>query len=379
MQAGINADGMFGPKTSEVLREFQESLRLPQQEPVDEATAQALNAPVGGVPAPGGPPSPDQVGKAAKIAIAGEQLDVAADSVESGGRQTTNGGGLLATDVSTISAGLELINAGIQIGQMGVSLKLAAASLREEGARQATTTTVEGSANPLVGLKRGDGLVFGTFERRPRVSLLQDKLNEQGGAGIESDGMFGPVTADALAAFQAERGLAVQDEVDADTADALTGAGTASTATGGLPSSLREAGEQMKAAAQAFVQLSTALVRAAAGLQSSGKPAGLLLGQTMSDASAAFAGSATFFATSGQALIDAAGDGGVASSTLRTAGARLIQAQPPGVDASQRFSRASANFAANQDSAVAVSFGDSANALFVAAQAIGDAGRAIAV
>lgn len=75
--------------------------------------------------------------------------------------------------------------------------------------------------NPLVGLKNGDGLNVGTFERRPRVKLLQQKLNEKMMAGLKADGMFGPKTGQVLQEFQLSIRKPAQEPVDADTADAL--------------------------------------------------------------------------------------------------------------------------------------------------------------
>jgi hypothetical protein len=75
--------------------------------------------------------------------------------------------------------------------------------------------------NPLVGLTRGDGLNVGTFERRPRVKLLQQKLNEKMLAGLNADGMFGPKTGQVLKEFQLSIRTNPQETVDPDTADAL--------------------------------------------------------------------------------------------------------------------------------------------------------------
>ena len=79
--------------------------------------------------------------------------------------------------------------------------------------------TTEG--NPLVGLTRGDGLDYGTWERRPRVKLLQTKLNEKMLAGLNVDGMFGPKTDGVLQEYQASIRVPPQSIVDTVTADAL--------------------------------------------------------------------------------------------------------------------------------------------------------------
>ena len=78
-------------------------------------------------------------------------------------------------------------------------------------------------SNPVVGLARGDGLNVGTFERRPRVKLLQFKLNEKTGAGLAVDGMWGPKTSKALETFMLTRSTVPAEAVDKPTGDALMG------------------------------------------------------------------------------------------------------------------------------------------------------------
>jgi len=80
-------------------------------------------------------------------------------------------------------------------------------------------STMEG--NPLVGLTREDGIKWGTWERRPRVKLLQEKLNEKMMAALVIDGMFGPKVEKALNEFQISINAEQQNTVDKITADAL--------------------------------------------------------------------------------------------------------------------------------------------------------------
>lgn len=77
------------------------------------------------------------------------------------------------------------------------------------------------SDNPVVGLKRQDGLDFGTTDRRPRVKLLQAKLNEKVGSGLSVDGMWGKKTSGSLESFQLGRSTVPAESVDQDTGDAL--------------------------------------------------------------------------------------------------------------------------------------------------------------
>ena len=97
------------------------------------------------------------------------------------------------------------------------------ASFGPASAPPADATAVPSS--DLVGLTKGDGLVFGTFDRRPRVERLQDRLVERGGS-LTPDGMFGSDTATALHQLQARLGVPEQDTVDPVSAGALEGAPT---------------------------------------------------------------------------------------------------------------------------------------------------------
>jgi peptidoglycan hydrolase-like protein with peptidoglycan-binding domain len=99
-------------------------------------------------------------------------------------------------------------------------------------ALETTEPTDPSQISQLEGLTRGDGLVFGTFDRRTRVANLQSKLTTAG-FDCASDGMFGPATADALHGFQVSRALEVSDTVDRQTADALEGRGDQATNEGG--------------------------------------------------------------------------------------------------------------------------------------------------
>jgi hypothetical protein len=93
----------------------------------------------------------------------------------------------------------------------------------------------DGVGNPLVGLKHRDGLDWGTWERRPRVKLLQDKLNEKMLAGLNIDGMFGDKTRQALQEFQLSIDMPPHDLVDPVTADALMGKKKKETPPGPVP------------------------------------------------------------------------------------------------------------------------------------------------
>ena len=88
-----------------------------------------------------------------------------------------------------------------------------------------TPPALEG--NPIVGLNYGDGLVYGTWDLRPRVTALQERLNEKMNAALATDGMFGDKAGKALRDFKESIGAPVDapkhEHVDKLTGDALMG------------------------------------------------------------------------------------------------------------------------------------------------------------
>ena len=77
------------------------------------------------------------------------------------------------------------------------------------------------AGDPVVGLSRGDGLVWGTRNRRDRVRELQRRLNAATLAGLSLDGKFGRLTTAALHTFQLQEELPLRERVDAATAKRL--------------------------------------------------------------------------------------------------------------------------------------------------------------
>ena len=131
------------------------------------------------------------------------------------------------------------------------------AFLQRQTVQRQEQPVLQPAGNPLVGLKQGDGLVFGTFDRRTRVRMLQNSLNARIVAGLAPDGLFGPRTSEALAAFQAIAGLNVVEPVDADTADALLGRTPIDGGIAGVPA------EEEGAFRQLVVEAGTKLVGSA--------------------------------------------------------------------------------------------------------------------
>ena len=77
------------------------------------------------------------------------------------------------------------------------------------------------SGDPIVGLKKGDGMKPGTEGLRPRVEDLQNRLRKTVAAIIDIDGKFGNETAGALSRFREGRSLPESDTVDEATASKL--------------------------------------------------------------------------------------------------------------------------------------------------------------
>lgn len=77
-------------------------------------------------------------------------------------------------------------------------------------------------AKEIRGLRKGDGLDYGTEDRKSRVHLLQRKLNDRlPGVALNTDGMFGPLTAKALHRVQERNDLPVEDVVSHDASIAV--------------------------------------------------------------------------------------------------------------------------------------------------------------
>lgn len=216
MLAELAVDGLFGPLTGRALREFQESLREPQQEFVDPVTAGALVgvAPPGFAPTGAGGPQPDQV----QLEVAAMFANAAATNCSDLGKNFLLAGPLLGSQTLTQQ---HLFAAGTGLSVQSLPFNQFASEL--QAASKADQLASGAIGNPLVGVQRGDGLVFGTFDRRTRVRLLQSKLNERGGASLAVDGKFGPLTAKALTEFQSSVAMPQSERVGADTADLLMG------------------------------------------------------------------------------------------------------------------------------------------------------------
>jgi hypothetical protein len=121
--------------------------------------------------------------------------------------------------------------------------------------------------DPIVGLKRGDGIDFGTEDRRQRVEQLQNLLNEKQNAGLEPDGMFGNNTTTSLNIFQITAKIKPAPSVDNATAKALRASGEKPGQ--GASDLLTEAGQYMAVAGGLLVSHAPELIWAGAGLTGS--------------------------------------------------------------------------------------------------------------
>jgi peptidoglycan hydrolase-like protein with peptidoglycan-binding domain len=177
--------------------------------------------------------------------------------------------------------------------------------------RQGEDVALLPAGNPLVGLKRGDGLVFGTFDRRTRVRQLQQKLNEKIVAGLAEDGMFGPLTAEALANFQASVGLPVEQPVSPDTADALLDRPAAAGGIAGVPAgsegtvraAVIEAGTKLFQAKLPYEIAASSIRQAGADIGVSQRTNGIAVGANLRIAGDAIASAGTFIASAGAKMV----------------------------------------------------------------------------
>lgn len=204
MQANLKLDGLFGPHTTRVLAEFQDSIRITEQNPVDQTTADALLLDI----SPGAQQPADLAPSIAVIQASLSLLQASADA------------GVSATGY--LRAAVLVGNAGANLVRVSVSLTRVAGALGDASRNLARLVAANELGNPLVGLTLGDG--FGSIRlenRRPRIKLLQSNLNEKQAAGLNVDGFFGPATLAVLNLFQQVNGLPQQDFVDPDCADLL--------------------------------------------------------------------------------------------------------------------------------------------------------------
>jgi peptidoglycan hydrolase-like protein with peptidoglycan-binding domain len=313
MMAALKVDGMFGPLTETALREFQESEGLEPQPFVDQETADLLmmdrreedndgedsDQPDPEIKTAGErlksasqstqqaaseviqagtslATSLDIIGRTAGLPMiqggiqlfqVAEKLRLASIHFESGESGLPPAGVRIqeasplavksaaefissgvnlsaATSAMMVLAGQSLIDFGEKLRELAALLESAGIKLSSE---QGGSRPI---GDPLVGLARGDGLVFGTWHRRPRVRLLQSTLNDRSSSGLAVDGMFGPLTGQALTEFQVSVPLPPGERVDRPTAQALRGAEAGGTSGhSGAGKDLQEAGTLLTNAA----------------------------------------------------------------------------------------------------------------------------------
>lgn len=367
MIANIKEDGMFGPRTEEVLGEFQESVDLAPSSVVDPVTADLLMSEGEPLPTPGPGgelPHPRLVSGGASLNSASISLIAAGISIFACGSifsgsfnpsraaaasQLFAAEGILGTVSGHLaSAGVALAvgdhvgirTAGEQLVEAGRNMLIA--SIHISGAGTALLSSLDGSfvdapaggqiiefakhleesgikveeagiklqehadrrtqvGDPIVGLRKGDGLIFGTFNRRDRVRILQGKLNGKIGAGLEVDGMFGPLTTAALQELQASEGLPVTERVDSATAKALRDASE----TGDEKTPIELAGESLSEAGQTL-SIGSIFLNAAGNILMSGSSpediAVLAPGEQLVQASAHFDNTGDAFSSAGSDL-----------------------------------------------------------------------------
>jgi hypothetical protein len=95
-------------------------------------------------------------------------------------------------------------------------------AVQRQVAKSPPSAFTELVAKEIQGLRKGDGMSFGTEDKRHPVMLLQRKLNDRlPGVALNTDGMFGPLTAKALHRVQEHKDLPIEDVVSHDASIAV--------------------------------------------------------------------------------------------------------------------------------------------------------------
>ena len=254
---GGGVDGIFGNGTAAAVSAFQTSKGLPATGVVDEATANALGTPAAApaapaAPAPAAPASP----------LLGLRIGAKGDPVKQLQQTLVDLGYTVAGGVDGVF-GLATANALSQF-QYAKGLKVNArvdeATVAALGTPAAVPAALAPAApapaapapSPMVGLAPG---ATGTNVKALQERLIALGIAVRGGA----DGVYGPVTANALKTFQTSQGLAATGAVDEATAAALASPKPVAPAPEATPGAALgfavygERGERVKALQQALV------------------------------------------------------------------------------------------------------------------------------
>ena len=226
--AGVGpADGVFGAKTATALRSFQTSVGLAATGVVDEATAAALATAVANATAP-----PTTAPATTAPATTAPATTAPVTSGAPGATSPLLGLALGATGEAVSTLQRTLMQAGVQVrggadGRFGPSTQSAlrtyqrAAGLPTSGVVDDATASalasgksVNGGTPTLSGLRAGS---IGSSVTALQQALIKLGVPVRGGA----DGVFGPVTAQALRTFQTSQGLPATGVVDDATVAAL--------------------------------------------------------------------------------------------------------------------------------------------------------------
>jgi peptidoglycan hydrolase-like protein with peptidoglycan-binding domain len=226
VQVSGGVDGVFGPGTAAAVKQFQSSKGLSVSGSVDEATALAL----GLVSSPyldlaQGARSDAVKSLQQRLLDLGVQVSGGADGIFGAGTAAAvkafqAGRGLASTGVVDVVTAAALGNLSPTGGPAPVAPAPAPAPAAPQPAAQPAAPEAP-SVNPLVGLKVG--------ARGDAVKTLQGQLKSAGFATVgRADGIFGALTANALASFQTSAGLAANAVVDDATVAALAQASSSS-------------------------------------------------------------------------------------------------------------------------------------------------------
>jgi peptidoglycan hydrolase-like protein with peptidoglycan-binding domain len=248
-------DGIFGRATAAAVSAFQQAKGLAATGSVDEATASALGPPAAAPasPAPAAPAAPAAnplLGL--RIGATGDAVRQLQQTLVDRGMQVRGGvDGIFGVATANALSQFQYANK-LKVNARVDEATLAALGTPSAAPAPAAPAPAAPAPSPMLGLKPGS---TGASVKELQQRLIDLGIAVRGGA----DGIFGPVTANALKTFQTSQGLAATGSVDDATAAALASPKPAAPApvpeTGGALgfASYGERGERVKALQQALV------------------------------------------------------------------------------------------------------------------------------
>jgi peptidoglycan hydrolase-like protein with peptidoglycan-binding domain len=218
---GGGVDGIFGPGTTEAVKDFQTKKGYSATGVVNAATAAALGSVTDAPSAAPKPATSDGGAKpaASTAALAGLKVGSRGDAVKTLQQLLMSAGfnvvgGADGVFGALTSNALKSFQTGHGIATSGLVDDATAAALATVDGSQAGGHDPS-AVNPFVGLRYGS---LGADVKALQTALISAGLKVRGGA----DGVYGVATQDAVKQFQAQLGLTQSGKVDEQTASAIS-------------------------------------------------------------------------------------------------------------------------------------------------------------